>query len=262
MFLDGIMNPMISAIQESLRDRIIQEKPRLVIAPENAADVQQLLRLAKKHAFRIMILGSGSSFPPDVPIPKDAVALIMSKLETPWEWDEENLTVTVAAGIRIADFISALESRGWEYRFLQESSRITIGGALASGHDSNQAFSHRKIMGFLLGLEAIHADGEIAKWGGKMVKNVAGLDVASLYFGSSGTLAVIVECTFRLVPFPSPLFDAQNHGRIQAEGMKTAAISANDYLQQLHKIFDPQGIFYQPTCDLPRLSAGENRPVI
>jgi FAD/FMN-containing dehydrogenase len=247
MFFNMIANPNLSIIQEFLGERILQDKPRLVVAAETVSEVQQLLQLAGEHSFHIMVLGSGSSFPPDLPIPKDTVALMMSKFETPYEWDENNLTVTVGAGIKTAFLSEALKSQGWEYRFIDNHPRITIGGMLASTPNPNQLSSLRTIMGFLLGIKVIHADSELVRWGGKMVKNVAGLDVGSLYIGSHGTLAVIVECTFRLVPFPSPLYDTTRRGHIPLSENLSLGNSSRDYLHQLHECFDPQHIFYQPT---------------
>lgn len=246
MFFSVMMNPNLSVLQEFPGERILQDKPRLVIAVETVAEVQQLLRLAGKHSFRVLVLGSGSSFQPDLPIPKDTVALMMSQLETPYEWDEENLTVTVGAGIKTITLCESLKSQGWEYRFINDIPRTTIGGILASAPNLNQASSLRTLLSFLLGIKVVHADSELVKWGGKMVKNVAGLDVGSLYLGSHGTLAVIVECTFRLVPFPSPLYDTTPRGRIPQSEDLPPGNPTHEYLQQLYKHFDPQTIFYQP----------------
>src|SRR6185295_12610344 len=52
----------------------------------------------------------------------------------------------------------------------------------------------------LLGVRTLLADGTIVKSGGRVVKNVAGYDVHKLLVGSFGTLAVVVEATFKLQP--------------------------------------------------------------
>jgi glycolate oxidase FAD binding subunit len=54
----------------------------------------------------------------------------------------------------------------------------------------------------ILGARFVRADGQGAKAGGSVVKNVAGYDVAKLLCGSHGTLAVLTECIFRLHPIP------------------------------------------------------------
>ncbi|KPK47787.1 MAG: hypothetical protein AMJ77_01865 [Dehalococcoidia bacterium SM23_28_2] len=54
----------------------------------------------------------------------------------------------------------------------------------------------------ILGMRAVQADGRIIKFGGRVVKNVAGYDLSRLFIGSQGTLGIIVEASFRLAPLP------------------------------------------------------------
>jgi glycolate oxidase FAD binding subunit len=54
----------------------------------------------------------------------------------------------------------------------------------------------------ILGVTVVLANGTIARSGGKVVKNVAGYDLPKLLTGSMGTLAVVVEATFRAHPLP------------------------------------------------------------
>jgi glycolate oxidase FAD binding subunit len=53
-----------------------------------------------------------------------------------------------------------------------------------------------------LGIEFVRADGELAKAGGRVVKNVAGYDLMKLLTGSYGTLGIAASVTFRLYPLP------------------------------------------------------------
>ncbi|HYX49050.1 MAG TPA: FAD-binding oxidoreductase, partial [Ktedonobacteraceae bacterium] len=55
----------------------------------------------------------------------------------------------------------------------------------------------------VIGLRVVQANGEIARSGGNVVKNVAGYDLNKLYIGSLGTLGIIVEANFKLQPIPS-----------------------------------------------------------
>ncbi|MGH2414393.1 MAG: FAD-binding oxidoreductase, partial [Microcystaceae cyanobacterium] len=54
----------------------------------------------------------------------------------------------------------------------------------------------------VLGLSFVRADGQIAKAGGRVVKNVAGYDLMKLFSGSYGTLGIITQVTFRVYPIP------------------------------------------------------------
>ena len=57
------------------------------------------------------------------------------------------------------------------------------------------------------------SDGTLAKTGGKVIKNVAGYDIAKLFSGSFGTLGAIVELSVRLHPIAPATLDGARHGR-------------------------------------------------
>lgn len=54
----------------------------------------------------------------------------------------------------------------------------------------------------MIGLTWVRHDGQIARAGGRVVKNVAGYDLMKLMTGSYGTLGVISQLTLRLYPVP------------------------------------------------------------
>jgi FAD/FMN-containing dehydrogenase len=93
----------------------------------------------------------------------------------------------------------------------------------------------------------INPNGQLIKWGGKSVKDVAGLDVASLMVGSGGVLSVIVDVTLRLIPYPSHLFDHQRRHPIRTPHYKIQTTPINEILRGIHRKFDPNGIFYRST---------------
>jgi FAD/FMN-containing dehydrogenase len=95
------MNTPRDALRQAVGERLVQEEPRLVVMAEGVGDVQRVIQLANEQMFQVLVLGSGSSFPEDLTIPGDTVALMMSRSTMPLEWDEDNLTVTVGAGTRV-----------------------------------------------------------------------------------------------------------------------------------------------------------------
>ncbi|KPL07532.1 hypothetical protein AMJ86_04245 [bacterium SM23_57] len=244
-FVGNGMSLILDTIRDALGDKVVQEKPRIVVMAEGPDDVQRLIRLTNQQHFRILVLGSGSSFVEDVPIPKDTVALMMSKVETPWELDEENLTINVGAGNKVQTLCQSLQSAGWESRFLEVIPRVTIGGAIANPQCLDSSSLNHNLRNFILGMKVVHSGGQLMRWGGKMVKDVAGLDVLSVFIGSQGALGVVTEITFRLVPFPSSLFDTGGKNEIHPSNLSLSVESSDDYLQSLFKIFDPRRIFYQ-----------------
>src|SRR5690606_9144729 len=76
----------------------------------------------------------------------------------------------------------------------------TIGGLLATRAFGPLRLGFRTIADRLIGIRVVTARGEIAKAGGRVVKNVSGYEMGRLYTGSFGTLAVITEATFKVQP--------------------------------------------------------------
>lgn len=114
-----------------------------------------------------------------------------------------DLTVTVAAGTRFADLRSALARAG---QFLPldppHAEAATIGGIVAANSTGFWRARYGGVRDLLIGTTAVLGDGTVARSGGRVVKNVAGYDLNKLFVGSLGTLGVLVECTFKVLPRP------------------------------------------------------------
>jgi len=226
----------------------------MVVMARDDQDVQRLVRFAVEHSLRLMVLGTGSSCPAQMPIPKDVIALIMSDYTEPVEWDSENLTLTAGAGVRIATLSHELQSKGWEYRFLRDTHRVTLGAAVASFDASASLPHYHSLRDFLLRLKAVYSEGYALRWGGKMVKDVAGLNLSSLLLGSEGALGVVLEITLRLVPYPSPIYDPRGFDRTQIAQNSPAASPTDDYRREIQSALDPHKVFYH----IERTSANPN----
>jgi glycolate oxidase FAD binding subunit len=116
----------------------------------------------------------------------------------------EDLTVTVRAGTRMDDLRDALATHG---QFLpldppHVGRGATVGGVIAANSVGFGRHRYGGVRDLLLGVRAALPDGTIARAGGRVVKNVAGYDLNKLYIGSFGTLGVIVEATFKILPRP------------------------------------------------------------
>ena len=76
----------------------------------------------------------------------------------------------------------------------------TLGGIVATADTGSWRQRYGGVRDLLLGLSFVRADGEIAKAGGRVVKNVAGYDLMKLFTGAYGTLGIITQLTFRTYP--------------------------------------------------------------
>jgi glycolate oxidase FAD binding subunit len=117
------------------------------------------------------------------------------------EHETGDLTCTVEAGVRLSALNAVLGKSGQRLS-LDPPGDPTIGALLAE--NSSGPLRHRfgAPRDLVLGVTLVLADGTVASAGGKVVKNVAGFDLARLICGSRGRLALIARASFRLHPLP------------------------------------------------------------
>lgn len=114
-----------------------------------------------------------------------------------------DLTVTAQAGVTLAQLQHQLKQYN---QFLPIDpaypETATLGGIVATADTGSWRERYGGVRDLLIGISFVRADGEIAKAGGRVVKNVAGYDLMKLFTGSYGTLGIITQVTFRTYPLP------------------------------------------------------------
>ncbi|MBI4376792.1 MAG: FAD-binding protein [Elusimicrobia bacterium] len=156
--------------------------------------------------------------------PAGLLALETRGLDRIVELDEGNLTATVEAGIPLQALEGGLSERGFHARL--PSGGGTLGGLLATK-------AWPGIREDLLGLRVLLSDGQVCELGGKVVKNVAGYDLARLLLGSQGALALILEVTLRLHVRPQPIAPIQ----------PPKDFIPNRWHRAIKRAFDPANLF-------------------
>jgi glycolate oxidase FAD binding subunit len=119
------------------------------------------------------------------------------------EHTPEDMTATVQAGLTLAALQKQLAAGGqWLPLDPPGARELTIARLLAFNASGPRRFGFGTARDYVIGLKVVLADGRIIQSGGKVVKNVAGYDLAKLFIGSRGSLGVIVEASFKLRPCP------------------------------------------------------------
>ena len=119
-------------------------------------------------------------------------------------YEPKELVLTVRAGTRLADVESELASQRQMLPFEPPhfGAHATIGGAVAAGLSGPRRPYAGAVRDFVLGTRIVNGKGEDLSFGGRVIKNVAGYDISRLMAGSLGTLGVITEVSFKVLPRP------------------------------------------------------------
>ena len=177
--------------------------PGLAVSPANTAEVSALLRLAHQYRVPVVPRGAGSNLSGGTIPVEDAMVMVLTRLNRILEIDRKNLTIRVQPGVITGDLHRAVEAVGLFYPPDPASlSFCTIGGNLAECAGGPRGVKYGVTRDYVLGLEAVLADGTVVHTGTRTMKGVTGYDLTRLLVGSEGTLAIITEALLRLVPLP------------------------------------------------------------
>jgi len=120
------------------------------------------------------------------------------------DYDPTELVVTARAGTRVAEIDDALAARGQMLgceapRF---GAGATLGGLVATGLSGPRRPYAGAVRDLVLGVRIVDGKGDDLSFGGRVMKNVAGFDVARLMTGALGTLGVLTEVSMKCLPLP------------------------------------------------------------
>jgi len=185
------------------RYHVAGSQPALIVAPGSAEEISDVIHLAAQAGMVIIPWGGGVMMERGFAPTRYDIALSLSRLRAVVDFDEANLTVTVQAGLTLAELQDRL-SRANQFLPLNPPlpAQATIGGTVAANASGPGRFRYGSARDLVLGMRVALANGKIIHVGGKTVKNVAGYDLSKVFIGSYGTLGIITEVTFRLLPSP------------------------------------------------------------
>ena len=122
-------------------------------------------------------------------------------------YEPKELVLTVRAGTPLEQVEAALAAERQMLPFEPPhfdglAGRATIGGVVASGFSGPRRPYAGAARDFVLGTRIVNGKGEDLAFGGRVIKNVAGYDVSRLMVGALGTLGIVTEISFKVLPRP------------------------------------------------------------
>ncbi len=178
--------------------------PEAVARPASTAEVQKILRFAHRHRIPVTPRGAGTGLSGGALPIAGGLVLSLERLKRIREIDRRNLVAVAEAGVVTADLQREVEAVGLFYP-PDPSSREScqLGGNLAEDAAGPRSAKYGTTRRWVLGLEAVLADGSLVTPGGKNRKDATGYNLTQLLVGSEGTLAVITAATLRLIAKPA-----------------------------------------------------------
>ena len=200
-------------LQELARGDLVQPAPpgtavdgvpvARVARPVSVEEASQVLRAAADDGLAVAFAGGGSKLGLGNPPERADLLVSTERLDQVLEHAAGDLVVRAQAGVRLADLQATLAPAGQWLALDPPEPGATLGGGVAANASGPRRLRYGTVRDLIIGITVVLADGTVARAGGKVVKNVAGYDLAKLFCGSFGTLGLVAEVIFRLHPVPA-----------------------------------------------------------
>ena len=180
------------------------KSPQCIVYPASAEEVAATLRRAAELGLGVIPCRNGTKLGVGNPPRRYDAALSLKDMNRVWHYEPDDLTVTAEPGMKFGDFQHFVGRHGlWLPLDPPGGARASLGGIVATNATGPLRLRYGAPRDMVLGMKIATVEGKVVKAGGRVVKNVAGYDIAKLLIGSHGTLGVIVETSFKLFPLPA-----------------------------------------------------------
>lgn len=180
-----------------------------LLAPADEAGLAAAIAAARAAREPLAVEGNGSKRGLLRPV-QAARTLTTRNLTGITLYRPSELVISARAGTPIAEIEAALADKGQhliaeppDTRALFGSERpATLGGIVAANLSGPRRITWGAMRDHVLGVRFVNGEGEVLRSGGRVLKNVTGLDLCKLLAGSYGTLGVMTEVTLKVLPAP------------------------------------------------------------
>ncbi len=180
--------------------------PLAVAIPNNVKQLSEIMKICYDEEVPVYVRGGGSSLTgSSVPL-ENSIVISMMKFDKILELDTVSRYVVAEAGVRLENLNAYLGKYGYFYPPDPASSiASTVGGTLSTNAGGLRAVMYGATKEWVLGMEVVLPNGEIAQFGGKVLKRSLGYDLTALMIGSEGTLAIITKAILKIATKPKKL---------------------------------------------------------
>jgi glycolate oxidase FAD binding subunit len=179
------------------------QRPKVIVSPKTIDEVSKVVAYANQERLAIIPMGNGTKIGMGGIPKKMDIVLSTRRLNRITDCDVDNLTLSVESGITLSEVQKRLAREGRGYFLPLDppfTNKATLGGIVAANSSGPKRFLYGTARDLIIGMKSVFPNGDIVVSGGKTVKNVSGYDMCKLLIGSLGTLGIIGEMTFKLLP--------------------------------------------------------------
>jgi glycolate oxidase FAD binding subunit len=173
--------------------------------PESSAEAAEVMRACLSEGSRLRVVGGRTKLGWGHVTPEADVEISTARMGRVLEHNAGDLTAVVQAGVALKRAQEVFAEAGQMLALdppLGHNDQATIGGIVATADTGPLRHRYGAPRDLVVGVTTALSDGTLARSGGKVIKNVAGYDLAKLFSGSFGTLGMITELSLRLHPRP------------------------------------------------------------
>lgn len=182
--------------------------PEVVVLPENAQQIAEIVKLANRELIPIVPRGAGTGLACAAVPFKGGIVLSVERMNKILEIDIDNLFMVTEPGCTTEEIQKAANKAGYLYAGDPCSGDSSfIGGNVATNAGGNKAVKYGTTRRQIYGVEVVTPEGDIVTLGGKCVKDATGYSLVNLMIGSEGTLGVITKVYLKLMPLPKAEID-------------------------------------------------------
>ncbi|WP_394741950.1 FAD-binding oxidoreductase [Natronococcus roseus] len=199
-------------------------RPDAVVWPERTDDVSAVLAAATDRGVPVTPYAAGTGLEGNAVPARGGISLDLTRMDDVRDYRPDDFQIDVGPGVIGSAVDEYVASDGLFFPPLPSSGDIsTIGGMIATDASGMQTVRYGEVADWVLGLEAVLADGTVVRTGSRAVKTSSGYNLTELLVGSEGTLAVVTEATLELAGRPAQI----RGGRAIFETLEdaTAAVS-------------------------------------
>ncbi|MBT8395691.1 MAG: FAD-binding oxidoreductase [Gemmatimonadetes bacterium] len=200
--------------------------PAAVLAPGSEDELAGILGKSSEEGWRVLPAGLGRWLNGGGPSEADLV-VSTRRMTQVREYEPADLTFTAGSGLSLKELHEQTDPHGqWLPLDPPGSHSGSLGAAVALGMAGPLRHLYGTPRDHVLGLTMVAGDGRVLRWGGRVVKNVAGFDLTRLTVGSWGSLGVVTSVSARLFPIPESDVTLAFPGSSVAELLPKARVAA------------------------------------